>query len=59
MTYLELFGIFVWLLIGWASFIYWWTTEFAYTKAEAWTSIFASILGPIGFIVGRRIHKRK
>jgi hypothetical protein len=48
--------IVMWLVSGTAGFIYWWTTEFDFTSEEVFDAGFASILGPVSWIVGWSIH---
>lgn len=48
--------ILIWYIIGLFSFIYWWTRDYNFTTKELPTCLFASILGPITFLVGAGIH---
>lgn len=47
----------LWYLIGFASFIYWWTRDFPFTVVEMPVAILAGLGGPFAFIVGYFIHR--
>lgn len=45
-----------WLLIGFCSFVYWWTKDHDFTTNDLWFAFFVSLFGPISFVVGWTIH---
>ena len=46
----------LWWVIGSASFIYWWTSEFDLTLSAGMGSVVAGLAGPIAFLIGWAIH---
>jgi len=46
----------LWIAIGMASFIYWWTRDYDFTTADLFPFVFAALMGPISFPVGAMIH---
>jgi hypothetical protein len=53
---MMLFLVVLWWVVGSASFIYWWTSEYDLTLAAAIGSLAAGVCGPITFFIGWRIH---
>lgn len=53
MSYLY---IFLWLVSGAASFIWWWTKDYDLTINEIWLIMLSLIGGPLVFFVGWLIH---
>lgn len=51
-----LISIILWLVIGYKSFVYWWTEDFDYTYEDIPIAVLASIGGPITFFIGKVIH---
>jgi hypothetical protein len=51
-----LFWVILWYVVGFVSFIYWWTTENDYTTSQIPISICVGFMGPIAFIIGWSIH---
>lgn len=51
-----LFLVVLWWVIGSASFIYWWTSEYDLTLCSAIGSLAAGVCGPITFFIGWCIH---
>ena len=45
-----------WFLIGFCSFIYWWTKDYNFTTNNIRFAFFASFFGPFSFIAGWTIH---
>jgi hypothetical protein len=46
----------IWLALGVASFIYWWTTEFDFTTQEIVVALIMSVGGPVTFAIGYLVH---
>lgn len=46
-------------LIGLFGFIYWWKTEFNLLRKDFYVGLFISIIGPLTWIMGYFIHKKK
>jgi hypothetical protein len=51
-----LISIILWFIIGYKSFVYWWTKDWDYTSNEVSMAVMASIGGPISFFIGKAIH---
>ena len=49
-------GLAVWYVVGFASFVYWWTTEYDFTYSELVTASLVAVLGPITWLCGQHIH---
>lgn len=54
MIYLLL-GI-AWYLVGMASFVYWWTSEYDLETNQLFTIFIAGLVGPFSFLIGWIIH---
>lgn len=48
--------VIAWMLTGSGSFIFWWTSDYDLEVKDLFMVIFASIFGPISFVVGFIIH---
>ena len=46
----------IWLLVGAASFAYWWTKESDLTSEEIPLMLVVSIAGPFAFLIGYLVH---
>ena len=46
----------LWWVIGSASFVYWWTSEFDLTRSAGMGSVVVGLTGPIAFLIGWVIH---
>lgn len=46
----------VWFIIGSIGFVYWWTTEYNFTKDQIPLCFGAGIMGPFSWILGYFIH---
>lgn len=44
--------IILWVLSGWAGFIYWWTKEFPFTTEEIIVMLLQSAAGPLAWVFG-------
>lgn len=52
----EMILIILWLIIGAAGFVFWWTREFDLTLEMAVFGVFASLIGPLAWVLGYFIH---
>ena len=50
--YLLAAAIILWLAVGFASFVFWWTRLFDFTVKELGVALFSSLLGPFNFYAG-------
>jgi hypothetical protein len=48
-----------WYLIGIASFLFWWSREFAITTTDLSVSLAIGLTGPIAWILGYSLHHRR
>lgn len=51
--------IFIWWLLGFASFVFWWTTTCDLDIPSAIYGCIIGVVGPIAFILGFIIHGNK
>jgi hypothetical protein len=51
-----LISIILWFVIGYKSFVYWWTKDWDYTSDDVPMAALASVGGPISFFIGKAIH---
>lgn len=56
MNTLIVIFIVLWLITGWAGFVYWWTKEYDYTYSDIPISILVAFMGIISWFAGRSIH---
>lgn len=42
----------LWVMSGFASFVFWWTSEDDFTASELGVAAFSSVIGPLNFFVG-------
>ena len=54
-----IFLIILWLVIGYGSFVFWWTKKFNFTTEDILLAIPASLFGPLSFLIGFVIHGDK
>lgn len=52
MEYIIILSIFMWLLTGWLSFVFWWTKEFDFTVKDLSASFFIALCGPLVWVIG-------
>lgn len=50
-----LFAI-AWWAAGYASFVYWWTTQHDLKVEDAICGMFYAVIGPLAFVLGWLIH---
>lgn len=48
--------IIIWFLVGFYSFVYWWTKDRNFTTNIVWFAFLVSFFGPFTFIAGWIIH---
>ncbi len=53
---MEFFWAVLWYASGLGSYIFWWTKDWDLTEDDLWLGLFASLFGPICFLVGWLIH---
>lgn len=58
-TLLIIIGIIAWLISGYKSFVYWWTSEFDFTNEDIFPALCTSIFGPFSYILGYFIHMER
>lgn len=46
----------VWYLIGFCSFVYWWTNDYDFTLVDFFIALLAGTMGVIAFVIGAYIH---
>lgn len=46
----------IWFIIGYKSFVYWWTKDNDYVTSDIPVALIMGIFGPITFIAGWFIH---
>lgn len=57
MNYLLCFTLgCLWALIGYKSFVFWWTHDYDYTTSDRITAVVGGLLGPISFGIGYLLH---
>ena len=49
--YLPMALALLWFASGFASFVFWWTAKYDFTKKELFVALYSSLLGPINFAV--------
>lgn len=50
--------ILLWYLIGFFSFVYWWTRDFDFTTKELYQAMVCGFLGIITWFIGMSIHSK-
>ena len=45
-------GLVIWYIIGWISFVYWWTKKYHFKSNDVFFSLFMAIAGPVTFLTG-------
>jgi uncharacterized membrane protein len=53
---MEYFLLFTWLLIGFVSFVYFWTKDFDFTYRELPAALLMSLCGILVVVIGYVVH---
>lgn len=56
MIWIITLGVFVWWLVGFAGFIFWWTSKHALLATDLLLAILAGFTGPFAWLAGYCIH---